>query len=119
MVKRRNYNGKEQDKLQKMLAENKRLKAQVSKLRKVIKNIDIEHYKFVQDLLNSDKFVDNTAEIELQKKLEEKWACFTCGKGVMRLVMLNRAGIPHYIRKCDICDNKTKMKKYTEDVEGV
>lgn len=117
-MKRRNYNKKEQDQLQKIRQENTKLKKQVAKLRKVINNIDIEHYKFVQDLLNSETFKKKSAPA-IQEELEKKWACHQCEEGVMRLIILHRAGEPYYTRKCDSCSNKTKMKRYTEGVEGV
>lgn len=112
---------KEYDEIQKLKSENKRLKLQVSKLRKVAANIDRHHYTFVQDLLDSEDMQEDTkaAEVQIQRKMEDKWGCHLCGKGVMRLVILHRAGEPYYIRKCDHCDNKTKLKKYTDDIEGV
>lgn len=109
---------KEYDEMQRIKQENKKLREQIGKLRKVIKNIDIEQYNFVQDLLNSETFEEDNTQKIAQKKLEKKWECFTCGKGVMRLITLNRAGEPYYMRKCDKCDNRTKLKKYTNDVEG-
>ncbi len=118
---RRGGKDKEWDRLQKLTEENKRLRQQVSKLRNVVKNIDTSHYHFVQDLLESELFdQDNRAEKkQLQQKLESKWGCHECGKGVMRLIILHRAGEPFYLRRCDHCDNKTKLKPHTPDVEGI
>lgn len=109
---------KEFDELQKLKEENKKLKKQVSKLRKVINNIDIDHYNFVYDLLNSESFKEKPKKTA-EKELEKKWYCFKCENGIMRLAIIHRAQEPYYFRKCDCCENKTKMKKYTEDVEGV
>ena len=58
-------------------------------------------------------------EKQKTEELEKIWSCYECEQGVMKLVILNRAGEPYYIRKCNHCDNKTKMKKYTEEITGV
>lgn len=118
MGRKNGYKEKEWDEIQKLKAENKKLRTQVGKLRKVIKNIDIEHYQFVQDLLNSENFKDNPVKIT-KKELEKQWQCYECESGVMRLVTIHRVGEPYYFRKCDNCDNRTKMKKYTDEVQGV
>lgn len=122
---RKNANrDKDYDEVQKLKQENKQLRTRVRKLHKVIKNIDIEHYKFVQDLLNSQNFneegiVKTKSRGDMQKELEMKWLCFDCEKGIMRLTVINKAGEPHYFRRCEHCDKKTKMKKYTSETEGV
>ena len=117
---RKQRQGREWDDYQKLKAENKKLKGQVSKLRKVISRLDFEQYTNLKELIDSHERQDS-ALVEQQKKqeLENKWNCYECGSGVMRLVIIHRAGEPYYIRKCDHCDNKTKMKKYTDEVEGV
>ena len=109
---------KEWNELQRLKTENKKLRTRISKLRKVIKNIDIEHYQFVQDLLNSENFKEEPVQVTKQS-LEKQWQCFKCDKGIMRLITISRAGEPYYFRKCDHCTNKTKMKKYTNEVSGV
>ena len=52
-------------------------------------------------------------------EIEKKWCCFECEDGIMRMVLIGRAGEPYYFRKCDQCGHKTKMKRHTEGVEGV
>lgn len=103
---------------QRLKEENKRLRTQVSKLRKVINNIDMSHYSFVQDLLNSKDFEAKPAKVT-KEEVEKKWQCFNCEDGIMRLLTFSKMGDPYYMRKCDSCDHKTKVKKYTEDVKGV
>jgi formylmethanofuran dehydrogenase subunit E len=117
---RKGNKDKEWDELQKSKQEAKKLRAQVSKLRNVVKNIDTNHFNFVQDLLASEIFNQEGIETKkkLQHKLEQEWQCHTCGKGVMRLVILHRAGEPYYLRTCDHCDNKTTLKAYTEEIKG-
>lgn len=109
---------KEFDDIQKLKNDNKKLRIQVSKLRKVIKNIDLDHYNFVKDLLESDNFNETPIKVT-NKKLEEKWSCYKCDSGILRLIIVNKCGEPYYFRKCDYCENKTKTKKYNEDIKGV
>lgn len=116
-IKKRRLNLKEQDQLQKVIEENQRLKKQISKLRKVIKNIDIEHYQFVQDLLNSKTFKENPIKTT-KKELEKQWECHQCSEGIMRLIIVHKLREPYYFRKCDNCTNKTKLKKYDDSIKG-
>lgn len=117
----KSYNGdKEWNELRRTKEENKKLRRQNNKLKKVIKNIDIQHYEFVQDLIESQESEDdNHTKKVTQEKLEENWKCHKCDNGIMRLITINRAGNPFYFRRCDSCDNKTKMQRFNEDVEGV
>lgn len=118
MGRKRHNNDKEESDLQKLKAENQTLKRQVSKLKKVINNIDMDHYSFVQDLLNSKDFNDTPIK-NTKKEVEKKWSCFKCEEGIMRLMTFSKMGELNYLRKCDCCDNRTKAQPYTEDVEGV
>ena len=56
-----------------------------------------------------------------QRELKEKWACRQCDGGYLKLIIIDRHDGKYYIRACinEKCVNRTKMKKYTEDVEGV
>lgn len=108
------------DEATKLKVENKRLRNQVSKLRKVISRLDFEQYAHVRDLLEAHEKED-VKEVSKREKisLEEKWKCYHCDDGVLRLVMFHRMGKPYYFRKCDGCTHRTKMKPYNEEVEGV
>lgn len=106
--------------IKKHKAENTKLRRQVSKLRKVISRIDLDHYQFIKDLLESQEKQDQDFSQEQKKKgLENRWKCYDCEDGILRLVTVMKAGEPYYLRKCDSCGKKTKTKKYTEDIEGV
>lgn len=110
---------KEKDNSWKLQEENKRLKKQISKLRKVISRLDFEQYQNVREIVEAQERQDEEfIKDQRQKSLEERWKCFKCEDGVMRLLVVHRAGNPYYLRKCDCCTNKTKMKKYTDEVEG-
>jgi formylmethanofuran dehydrogenase subunit E len=91
---RRGGKDKEFDEIQRLKQENKKLRAQVTKLRNVVRHVDTNHYQFVQEMLSSEVFQQDSqqAEKDLKKKLECQWGCNDCGKGVMRLTILHRAG---------------------------
>lgn len=111
---------KEWDEIQRLKVDNKKLRGQISKLRKVISRLDFEQYHHVKELLESQQKQNKKATKQQQKQeMEARWRCYECEEGTMRLVVIHRVGEPYYFRKCDHCDNKTKMKKMTEEVEGV
>lgn len=111
---------KEWDEIQRLKNENKKLRRENSKLRKVVSNVDMERYSFVQDLLTSldyDKYDQDLKQVE--KSLANKWKCHDCDTGMLKLVILFKAGEEYYFRKCSECSKRTKLKKYTKDVEGI
>jgi hypothetical protein len=111
---------KEWDEIQRLKNEVKKLRRENSKLRKVVSNVDMERYSFVQDLLVSLDYDENNKELtQVEKSLEKKWKCHDCSEGLLRLVILFKAGEEFYFRKCDCCAKRTKLKKYTKDVQGI
>jgi hypothetical protein len=117
-MRRRKHNHKEQDELQKTKRENDKLKKQVSSLRKQLARIDIGRYENLQDLM--EKFDKQEIEDSLKRNEEEqekRWKCFKCDGGVLQLKVFERHDGIVYLRKCDSCDNKTKLKKWDKSVE--
>jgi len=120
MGKRGNRGDKDLKEVQLLKEENKKLRRQVRKLRSVISNLDLRQYEFVNDLLKKQTKENKTCtERSRQKKLEAKWACFECGKGILRLIVLTRLDGTMYFRRCDHCENKTRLKVFTDEVVGV
>jgi hypothetical protein len=116
-VARRNGD-KELDDLQRFKRENAKLKKENAKLRKLIQRGQIN-----QELLHElvQKETEEAQAVELDKKMLEKWRCHKCGDGVLKLHLLKRLDGTFYYRKCNglACDHKTRLKRYTNDVEGV
>jgi len=111
---------KEWSEIQKLKNENSKLRKQIGKLRKVISRVDFEHYQHIQELLDAQERED----VEFTKKskrdiLKEKWKCWDCSEGILKLVIIFKVGEEHYFRKCNNCGKRTKLQKYTEDVEGI
>lgn len=110
---------KEYELLDKLKHENKKLKMEVKRLRKELDKNRI-HYDEITDLLEQQA----AEEIEVSTKenreaLLKRWKCHKCEFGIMKLIIIPRPDGPRYLRKCTECDNRTKLKKYTEDVEGI
>lgn len=119
-MKRRKYSDSEQDDLQRLKRENDKLKRQISALRKQLARIDINRYENLQDLIHKyDKQEAEEILAKEQKSNEEKWKCYHCQDGVLRLKIYQRLDGIFYNRKCDQCPNKTKLKKWNDDIEGV
>lgn len=111
---------KEWDEIQKLKSENKKLRKENNKLRKVISNVDMERYSFVQDLLVSLDYDEQNKDLKvIEENAEKKWKCYDCLEGLLRLIILFKSGEEFYFRKCDCCNKKTKLKKYTKNVVGL
>jgi hypothetical protein len=120
MSRRREFNKKEYDELQKLKHENQKLKKQVAALRKQITRIDIDRYENLKHLIDKYDNLENKASIKKEKdKLKQKWQCFDCKTGIMYVYTTFRVDGQHYYRKCNNCNNKTKLKPYTANVEGL
>lgn len=118
------YNGssrncdKEFSREQKLAHENKKLKREISKLRKQIARLDLEsdRFKNLKELVDQQYREDNTKKES--EKAKTKWQCFKCQEGVLKIVIYTRRDGTHYFRKCNLCENRTTSKVYTNEVEN-
>jgi len=118
-MRRRNLADSEIDQLQKVRRENKRLKEQISQLRKQISRIDVDRFQNLKDLLDAqDRKEQQEAALEKNKALSEQWKCWHCESGILRLVVLERRDGVFYNRVCDNCKHRTKLQKYHDKVKG-
>lgn len=100
--------------------ENQKLKKQISSLRKQLARIDLDRYSYLKDVIEAHEQEDQEFDVKISLEEEKrKWECFDCHDGVLRLIMLSKAGEPFYFRRCDNCAKKTKLKKFTESVQGI
>jgi len=106
--------------IRKLKLENQKLKKQMGKLRKQLSRIDIDRYSNLKDMLEAHAAEDNTfdATVELEE-LKKKWACHKCKEDYLRVIIVPRADGLFYIRRCAACNYRTKLKKYTDDIDGV
>lgn len=116
---KRVHRTKEIDQLQRVKKENESLKREIKQLRKQIDKLSSQRYASLEDIAERQK--REAAEEEKAKKeaaLQEKRRCWTCGKGVLRLVPFPRRDGIFYYRSCttENCGNKTKLKPYIPGV---
>lgn len=105
---------------QRLKHENQKLKKQIAKLRKELSKLDIDRYSHLKDLIESQdaETAGFDKEHEL-RQLKDKWICHKCNNDTLRIVIIPRKDGTFYLRRCAGCGNRTKMKKYTDDVDGV
>jgi aspartyl/asparaginyl-tRNA synthetase len=106
--------------IRRLKLENQKLKKQMSKLRKQLSRIDIDRYSNLKDIIEAQAIEDDgfDAQVDLEA-LKEKWMCHECKQDYLRVIMVPRADGLFYIRKCASCKHRTKLKKYTDDVNGI
>jgi hypothetical protein len=109
-----------EERLTRLKLENQKLRRQLQKLRKQLQRVDLEEYQNVRDLLESQDREDAVVEEKINREnLINKWLCHQCQEDYLRLIVLNRPDGAVYFRKCATCGHRTKLQKYTENVEGV
>lgn len=111
---RRRYADGEQDQLQKLRNENKKLKSMLSQLRKQISRIDVDRFQNLKDLLDAqDRREAEDAAKERGLESDKQWECWTCRTGVLRVHVIEKPGHSIYNRVCDnpACGHRTKFQK--------
>lgn len=111
---------KEIGQLDRLKHENAKLKKELAQLRRQLDRIDFSRFQNLKELVDKN---DRVAEKELEEakilKLKEKWRCFDCGKGVLKLITYANPAGEYYYRCCDLCGKRTKSQRYTDEIEGV
>lgn len=119
MSRRRAYADGERDELQILKHENQRLKREVSKLRKQISRYDLDRFQSFKEALDRlDEIEMEQAARRKERQVEKnKWKCWDCETGTLRLKIWDRLDGPHYQRVCDNCKKRTTMKKWSSEVK--
>jgi len=76
--------------------------------------------KGAQEELNLQQIKEET--VHKFEDLQKKWKCFECDGGIMKLIIVpSIGGGSRYFRRCSNpkCKNRTDVKEYTEEVEGL
>lgn len=111
---------KEFNREQRLIHENKKLKQQVSQLRKMLARFDREQYEAMSNALE-----DHSKDHEIQNKddlmenLKKTWSCRQCESGFLKIIIISRRDGTHYFRSCTACKNRTKTKKFNDRVRGI
>lgn len=119
---KRVHRTKEIDQLQKIKKENEALKREVKQLRKQLDRMPSHRIEALESIAERQK-LEAEQELNARKfeKLKEKWQCWECGKGYMRLITMPRRGGVFYLRQCsqEGCGHRTNMKPWHPGVDGV
>jgi hypothetical protein len=119
-MKNKNKPKRDEDLIHKLTRDNEKLKKTISSLRKNLSRLDVDRYAQFKELLDSQDSAQNDSDklYELDR-LKKKWTCKVCEKDYLKLLLVHRPDGVFYYRKCQNCDHKTRLKKYTDDVKGV
>lgn len=110
---------KELSEIQRLKAENLSLKRQLSRIRKQLSRDQNDGFDDINGALQI-QILEHEAieEIDKQKKLIEHWRCFKCNEDYLRLIIMQRPDGGFYFRKCPQCGNRTRLKPFSDSVEG-
>ena len=110
---------------QRLINENKNLKKELAHLRKQIARLDVDRYDTVKqmcsDYKESERFEENAGKLTTtSERLEKEWACHKpkCS-GHLQITLFNKISETWYFRSCTNCNNRTKSKRYGEEVRGI
>jgi hypothetical protein len=115
---RRGY--KEYTREQKLAYENKRLKREVSSLRKQLARIDLDRFGHVKELIEKSYQMEEELEgRQILEKLKESWKCRDCNVGYLEIILYNRPDSTFYYRQCTNCPHRTKSQRWSPQVPGI
>lgn len=110
---------KEYSRLQEALYENKKLKKEVSSLRKQLARLDVDRHVYVRDIIEEHYArEDNKATMETIEASKSFWKCRKCSEGHLEILEYPKMGIMWYYRKCNNCKHRTKSQQMTPEVKG-
>jgi hypothetical protein len=111
MGKSGKYTDKELDLLDKLKHENEKLKRELKTTRK-----QLDRYAVAEEKGLIEKGVVTMGQKRRDEKaLVEKWRCYDCNQGILKLVILGN----RYLRICDVCGKRTKSQVWHDKVEGI
>ncbi len=118
----RNTRGdKEYTRVQEVLHENKKLKREISQLRKQLARLDLDRLSYVKDIVE-EHCAEERNEISTEKmlqKMKEEWRCKECNAGFLEIHLYTRPDGTWYYRLCNNCDHRTRSQQYNaEKVQG-
>jgi len=106
--------------IQRLKYENSKLKRENSSLRKQLDRVNFERSADLQEIIEEHlKNEDEQDHARLIKNMAEKWKCFKCAGGYLKVKRFLKAGVMMYLRECDCCENKTRPQQFHENVEGL
>lgn len=108
----------------KLAHENKKLKQQVSQLRKMLARVDLDRYANLKETIEKHYIEEEAQEGQnILDKIKQEWACREEGcEGFLEIFTYNKVDSTWYYRVCSsapACKNRTIAQRYTPDVKGI
>lgn len=103
----------QQTRLREVSNENKDLKKQLKVLHKQLDRIK---NGWCPKCLEKESPEAPLPKIKNQDK-PKNWECHKCETGILKLIKYTRAGEEWYFRQCHECLNRTRGKKWSEDIK--
>lgn len=113
---------KEFSREQKLLHENRRLKRELSTLRKQMARLDLDRYSQVREIIENHYQEERQQEgKDILENLKKTWACRECNEGYLEIFCYTKINQTWYYRICNnpSCGHRTKAQKYTPSVKGI
>ena len=119
-IQKKDKKDREKKENQKLKQENQKLKRQISRLNKQISRLDLDNFVNIREAMDAQQKEDANFDIEKKKiDVKFKWVCHKCSNDYLRIIIISRPDGDFYFRKCPNCENKTRLKPFTEKVEKV
>lgn len=99
---------------QELTKQNKELKKENGRLRKLLARIDLDRYGQVREIIEEYYAKDRKDEgQDILDKMKEEWKCKEpeC-LGFLEIIPFNKLLETWYFRKCSCCPNRTKSQRY-------
>lgn len=116
---RRPTNDNELKETRRLKLENQKLRKEVSSLRKQLSRIDLDRHHNIKEILEEEQQNTSNSSKNNLDELKHRWECHTCHNDYLRLTIVRRIDGIFYFRRCPACLYKTRLKKFTNDIEGI
>lgn len=108
---------------QQLLYQNKKLKREISSLRKQLARTNLDKFSSAKDLIEKHYQDDKGKEgQDIIEKLKKEWACRepNCA-GYLEIFTYTKMDQIWYFRRCNspVCAHRTKSQLYTPEVRGI
>lgn len=105
---------------QKLISENKKLKRELSQIRKQLARVDLDRFDTLREMIE-DSRTDEQPEFgaEFLERLKKTWLCDDCRQGHLEIILYSKRDSTWYYRKCSNCPNRTKAQEYSPEVKGI
>lgn len=115
-LNRRPRNDNEYTKSDKAKHENKKLKQELTRLRKIISRLESGWCPGCMENLKEAELQKPDKAQALDSSVKKDRTCYKCLEGVLTIVKYSKLGEVWYFRRCNLCQHKTRGKRWTFDV---